>query len=706
MSYRRSPTSTSPISKSFSDYLPFLNRFNSPYYTTPDYPAESFDILVQRLAVLEKTMGQLSTLSESDRTNSEKDRNRLNKMSDQVSELEASIDQDRKRSIGSAEHLESISSKDSKALEKVIGEVKEDLNSLVSRVKALAEDRTADGKIVEALRSGVDSVGKNVASLETQVAQIAKDLKSGIDADYISRIALEAIEVHLPSKLAVRIDGNGNLVTAPAFWQHLKEAFVENKDVDSIIDPRIEAGINKRTSIKDVEEIVSNKISAELAKLPPPLDVKSIVESKVTSEIAKVPTIQDLGFLVDTKLETQISKLPTFKDVVSMVNARVNSEVSKFSKPDPPKIPLKEPTWKDFLTINEETLRNYIESDIKGRLSSDAIVSKKTFLDLLQREIKALKVDFETKSNENVQKIGEELLSKVAKQEQMRKDSLIDKINPFTRPSAAESATLKSFDGQNISQIVSTLVDTALLKYSKDVLARPDYALGTAGGRIIPSLTSPTYEARPLGVAPKLIGWITGTGTTPGRPPVTALHPYNSPGYCWPFAGNQGQLGILLSRIVIPEDITLEHVSKDVAVDGDVSSAPKDFEVWGVVDGQDDIDRLREYREELLSARKKRQTLAKLLNEIIEEEEEPASSVPPTPSHILLAIGSYDITASSPVQTFPVTTAARHLGIPVGLVVVKILSNHGESHYTCLYRVRVSGISLAQKVKESGNGQQ
>lgn len=646
-------------------------------------------------------MGQLSTLSESDRSNFEKDRNRLDKMNDQFVELEAALDQDRKRSISSSEHLESITSKDSKALEKIIGEVKEDLSSLVSRVKTLSEDRNADGKIVESLRSGVDSVGKNVASLETQVAQIAKDLKSSIEDDHIERITLKAIEAHLPSKLAVRIDANGNLVTAPAFWKHLKEAFVEKKDVDSILNPRIEAGINKLPTTKDVEDIVNEKITSELAKLPPPKDVESIVNSKVTSEIAKVPTIQDLGFLVDTKLETQMSKLPTFKDVVSMVNARVNSEVAKFSKPDSPKTPLKEPTWKDFLTINEETLRNYIESDIKGRLSSDAIVSKKTFLDLLQREIKSLKADFETKSNENVQKIGEELLSKVAKQEQMRKDSLVDKINPFTRPSAAD---LKSFDGQNISQIVGTLVDTALLKYSKDVLAKPDYALGTAGGRIIPSLTSPTYQARPLGAGPKLLGWITGTGSTPGRPPVTALHPYNSPGYCWPFAGSQGQLGILLSRVVIPEDITLEHVSKDVAVDGDVSSAPKDFEVWGVVDGQEDIDRLREYREELLLARKKRQTLAKLLNEVIEEEEEPASSVPPTPSHILLAIGSYDITASSPVQTFPVTTAARHLGIPVGLVVVKILSNHGESHYTCLYRVRVSGISLAQKVREGGEG--
>jgi hypothetical protein len=35
-------------------------------------------------------------------------------------------------------------------------------------------------------------------------------------------------------------------------------------------------------------------------------------------------------------------------------------------------------------------------------------------------------------------------------------------------------------EGQNVTAVISSLVDSALLRYSKDVLARPDYALYTS----------------------------------------------------------------------------------------------------------------------------------------------------------------------------------------------------------------------------------
>jgi hypothetical protein len=71
----------------------------------------------------------------------------------------------------------------------------------------------------------------------------------------------------------------------------------------------------------------------------------------------------------------------------------------------------------------------------------------------------------------------------------------------------------------------------------------------------------------------------------------------------------------------------------------------------------------------------------------------PWTSLPPTPNHLLLARGAYDSSLPSPIQTFPVTPMARQLAIPVNTVVLRILSNHGERAFTCLYRVRVSGTS-------------
>lgn len=557
---------------------------------------------MDRLTILEQAMGQLSTLSDAERTRTDHQRKLVSNIGDQVLYLENAFETERKRAVKALERVEASGAKDTGDLSKDMKGVKADLESLVARLKSLGDDQKADKNDLRRLQTGVESVGKDIASLGVKVAQVSQDVQAGIDAERIAKIALDAIEPRLPSKLAVQMSPSGALEIDPAFWKHLRDAFADKKDVASL-----------------VEDTVSRRSGS-------------------------------------------------------------SSEPSTIVKP---------PSWEEFLTTNEAALRSWISSDINSRTGSDAIVSKKTFLDILHREIKNLKVDFETKLNENVQKIGEELLNKVAKQEQMKTGGLAS-LNPFHRStaSAPHTVTIKSSDGQNISELIGNLVDSALVRYSKDILARPDYALYSSGGRVIPSLTSPTYEVRPQGVAPKLIGWITGAGSTPGRPPVWALHPDTSVGSCWPFAGNQGQLGILLSRRVVPSDITLEHASVDVALDGDVSSAPKDFEVWGVVEGQEDITRLAQYRAEQSESRRRAFEAGEPF-----DETEVSTSLPPTPHHLLLAAGSYDIIASSPIQTFPVTSSARQLGIPVGVVVVKILSNHGDSHYTCLYRIRVSGSS-------------
>ncbi|GAA5834008.1 hypothetical protein JCM11251_003591 [Rhodosporidiobolus azoricus] len=370
----------------------------------------------------------------------------------------------------------------------------------------------------------------------------------------------------------------------------------------------------------------------------------------------------------------------------------------KDTKPSPP-VPAAPPSWDDFLSANEDQLKAWVATDLSSRTGSDALITKQHFLDLLRRELKTLKRDFEDKANENFESMGREILDKVSKQEELkRKDALRHQQPPPS--SATGSIELKSSDGQNVTAIISSLVDTALIRYSKDVLARPDYALYTAGGRVIRSLTSPTYEPHPLSAARSVLAWVTGTSAPRGRPPVTALHPDTSPGSCWPFAGQHGQIGIQLSRRVVPSDISIEHISREVALDGDVSSAPRDFEVWGIVEGEEDVFKLAQYRQQQLEAKRAARENGgatsledDLNNGLIGSE---PASLPPSANHILLAAGAYDPSAPSPIQSFPVTGAARHLGIPVDVVVVKVLSNHGESAYTCLYRVRVSGTTEAQ----------
>ncbi|GAA5975854.1 hypothetical protein JCM10908_005302 [Rhodotorula pacifica] len=361
------------------------------------------------------------------------------------------------------------------------------------------------------------------------------------------------------------------------------------------------------------------------------------------------------------------------------------------------------PTWDTFIAENEEALRGWVASDLSSRVGSEAFVSKRTFLDLLDRKLKTVQRDFNEKVNDNFEQMGQEILAKVAKQDEMRRKEASTHgglhLNPFARHGhAADSTasgphTIKGSDGQNVTAVISSLVDSALLRYSKDVLARPDYALYTSGGRVIRSLTSPSYEPYRLGRVRSTMAWITGAAVPQSRPPVTALHPDTSPGSCWPFAGPHGQLGIQLSRRIVPTDITLEHISSDVALDADVSSAPKDFEVWGIVESAEDVAKVAKYRHEQLQAKRAAREAGSTLEDDLDST---PASVPESANHILLASGAYDPSAPSPVQTFPVTVAARQLGVPVQVVIVKILSNHGESAYTCLYRVRVSGTTEAQ----------
>lgn len=132
---------------------------------------------------------------------------------------------------------------------------------------------------------------------------------------------------------------------------------------------------------------------------------------------------------------------------------------------------------------------------------------------------------------------------------------------------------------------VQQLIDKSILRYSKDTLGLADYALFTAGGRVVPSITSDTLVLKPASAVAK---WLGGARDVEGRSPATALHPDNSVGNCWPFRGSQGQLGVLLSRRAVVTSVTIEHAAQELALD--VSTAPRFIEVvsdmrWDESDG-------------------------------------------------------------------------------------------------------------------------
>ena len=67
---------------------------------------------------------------------------------------------------------------------------------------------------------------------------------------------------------------------------------------------------------------------------------------------------------------------------------------------------------------------------------------------------------------------------------------------------------------------------------------------------------------------------------------VYFLQPDIRPGQCWAFKGDHGYLVIKLTGQVRPTSFTLEHLPKSLSPSGKIDSAPKQFEVYGLVSEQ------------------------------------------------------------------------------------------------------------------------
>lgn len=266
--------------------------------------------------------------------------------------------------------------------------------------------------------------------------------------------------------------------------------------------------------------------------------------------------------------------------------------------------------------------------------------------------------------------------------------------NKLASGNAGSALTIKSSDGQDVTSLIHQLVDSSVYRLAKDVVARPDFALYSAGAQVVPGLTTQTYEIPPGGLLTQITGFFTGSGSGAiGRPPVTALHHEINPGHCWPFPGTQGQLGIKLAAPTFISDVTIDHVAKELA--NDRRAAPRYMELWGLVEGQDNLEKLKEWR-----AKREEARMGAALSD------EPATVVdaePPIPASlkkwgeaVRVANFTYNIYAPDHIQTFPVPQEVQDIGIDFGVVALLIENNWGREDFTCLYRVRVHGQPLLE----------
>ncbi|XP_041714081.1 SUN domain-containing protein 1 isoform X2 [Coregonus clupeaformis] len=186
---------------------------------------------------------------------------------------------------------------------------------------------------------------------------------------------------------------------------------------------------------------------------------------------------------------------------------------------------------------------------------------------------------------------------------------------------------------------VQLIVKNALKLYSQDRTGLVDYALESGGGSILSTRCSETYETKTALMS--LFGlplWYFS------QSPRVAIQPDIHPGNCWAFQGSHGYLVIRLSMRIVPSAFSLEHIPKALSPTGTISSAPRQFTVYGLDD---------EYQEE-----------GKLLGSYTYQDDEDA------------------------LQTYPVTEENDQA---YQIIEVRVLSNWGHPEYTCLYRIRVHG---------------
>ena len=262
--------------------------------------------------------------------------------------------------------------------------------------------------------------------------------------------------------------------------------------------------------------------------------------------------------------------------------------------------------------------------------------------------------------------------------------------------SSGKGLTIKSSDGTDITGLISHLVDTAVVRSTtRDIISRADFALHSAGARIIPSLTSHTLEMRPATLRGTVLSWMTGHGREMGRSPITALHQDIHSGLCWPMSGDFGQLGVALSFPAYITDITIDHVATDVAFD--LRTAPRDMEVWGLVEGKENLEKVVAFRTERAAQRAEAVRVAEESGSPLPEEPDEDIYPPTLPVNqpfVRLASFTYDINAPSNIQTYPVRQEIQDLGVDFGIVALVVKNNWGKKEYTCLYRFRVHGERL------------
>ena len=436
-----------------------------------------------------------------------------------------------------------------------------------------------------------------------------------------------------------------------AQWQlRLKDEVtaVERRAVDAalaVVDKRFVSGEQLQAVDDDIRRYIQATLAAQAEQYATAEELKQ-VESRVMTAVQRMTDQRQQQHSEENRLTADDRK-----QLIAAVMDAVREEWAA------EKLEMKN-------ELRAGLLKEAGEEVVSGGQSGAIEQLKRQIAELEQRLISSQSTDgaLDSSTRQWVEDRVQSVLEKVqyddsAQQaDMMRKLSVMERLLDELRAGTASLA-------HSPSPSAPSDMAAALERFAADRTARVDYALASSGGRIVAH--SPTHRAAlsSSSVVSPLLALFTSRHL-PEVPAEALLDADMSVGHCWPMQRQQGGVIIGLRERVRISGLSLQHASVHVLPDGG-ASMPRAVRVSGVEDEQLD----EAVRQVTLGG--------------VWKGAEQVGSV----------LGRFEYERDgSQVQQWPVGAAGAGAGgRGYQYVRLDVLSNYGNSNYTCIYRVRVHG---------------
>jgi SUN domain-containing protein 1/2 len=124
-------------------------------------------------------------------------------------------------------------------------------------------------------------------------------------------------------------------------------------------------------------------------------------------------------------------------------------------------------------------------------------------------------------------------------------------------------------------QKIEEYVDKTFYLYNADRTGMTDFASESIGGSILFTRCTEVYTENSR--------WFTVFDVPISRltvSPRVVIQGTVQPGNCWGFKGHKGDLFIKLAAQITPTAFSLEHIPKELSINGKIDSAPQNFTVY------------------------------------------------------------------------------------------------------------------------------